>query len=189
MTSPDDTTATDPSSPDPERADLLDTAREHRELFLIPVRGVTDAQARTRSTVSELTLGGLVKHVTATEAEWVRFITEGPAPGHGVDWGAVDWSDPPPEVLEHAAQFTMTEDETLDGLVEAYLAGGAASDALLASLPDLAASQPLPAAPWFEPGVRWSARRVFLHMIAETAQHAGHADLLREAIDGQKSMG
>jgi hypothetical protein len=44
-------------------------------------------------------------------------------------------------------------------------------------------------APWFPPdGVR-SARRVFLHIIAETAQHAGHADILRESIDGQKTMG
>jgi len=42
---------------------------------------------------------------------------------------------------------------------------------------------------WFEPGARWSARRVLLHVIAETAQHAGHADILRETIDGAKTMG
>ncbi len=47
----------------------------------------------------------------------------------------------------------------------------------------------LPPAPWFEPGARWSARRVLLHMIAETAQHAGHADIIRESLDGAKSMG
>jgi hypothetical protein len=35
----------------------------------------------------------------------------------------------------------------------------------------------------------WSARRTLLHMIAETAQHAGHADIIREALDGSKSMG
>ena len=44
-------------------------------------------------------------------------------------------------------------------------------------------------APWFEPGATWSARRVFLHIVAETAQHAGHADIIREAVDGAKSMG
>ena len=44
-------------------------------------------------------------------------------------------------------------------------------------------------APWFEVGARWSARRALLHIIAETAQHAGHADMLREAIDGSKTMG
>ena len=57
------------------------------------------------------------------------------------------------------------------------------------TLPDLDASHPLPEAPWFPPGARRSARRVFLHIIAETAQHAGHADILRESIDGQKTMG
>ena len=56
-------------------------------------------------------------------------------------------------------------------------------------LPDLDATQPLPQAPWFEPGARWSARRVLLHIIAETAQHAGHADILRESLDGAKTMG
>jgi len=45
------------------------------------------------------------------------------------------------------------------------------------------------AAPCFEPGARWSARRTLLHMIAETVQHAGHADIIREALDGSKSMG
>jgi hypothetical protein len=50
-------------------------------------------------------------------------------------------------------------------------------------------SHPLPIAPWFEPGARWSVRRVLLHIIAETAQHAGHADILRESLDGSKTMG
>jgi hypothetical protein len=59
----------------------------------------------------------------------------------------------------------------------------------VATLPDLDASHPLPQAPWFEPGAHWSARRTLLHILAETSQHAGHADILREAIDGQKTMG
>ena len=63
------------------------------------------------------------------------------------------------------------------------------TDDLVASLPDLNLSHPLPNAPWFPPGERRSARRVFLHIIAETAQHAGHADIIRESLDGAKSMG
>ena len=63
------------------------------------------------------------------------------------------------------------------------------TDELVASLPDLNAAHPLPKAPWYEPGAQWSARRVILHIIAETAQHAGHADIIREALDGAKSMG
>jgi hypothetical protein len=54
---------------------------------------------------------------------------------------------------------------------------------------DLDAEHALPSAPWFEPGKAYSARRVFLHLIAETSQHAGHADVIREAIDGAKTMG
>ena len=65
----------------------------------------------------------------------------------------------------------------------------ARTDELVASLPDLDAAHPLPEAPWFEAGARWSVRRVILHVIAETAQHAGHADVIRETIDGAKSMG
>ena len=73
-------------------------------------------------------------------------------------------------------------------MLEEYDAVAAATDALVATV-DLDSSQPLPEAPWFAPGARWSARRVFTHILAETAQHAGHADIIREAIDGQKSMG
>ncbi len=54
---------------------------------------------------------------------------------------------------------------------------------------DLDVAHPLPKAPWFEPGATWSVRRVILHILAETSQHAGHADILRESIDGQKTMG
>ena len=64
----------------------------------------------------------------------------------------------------------------------------ARTDALVATV-DLDHAWPLPEAPWFEPGATRSARRVFLHVVAETAQHAGHADIIRETIDGQKTMG
>jgi hypothetical protein len=85
--------------------------------------------------------------------------------------------------------FRMLAGDTIAGLVQDYVAAASATDVLLASLPDLAVAQPLPAAPWYEPGATWSARRVLLHVIAETSQHAGHADVIREAIDGQKTMG
>jgi hypothetical protein len=60
---------------------------------------------------------------------------------------------------------------------------------MVTALPSLDTSQPLPEAPWFPPGTKWSARRVLLHILAETAQHAGHADIIREALDGAKTMG
>ena len=85
--------------------------------------------------------------------------------------------------------FRMLEGETVEALLMGYDAVARETDKLVLSLPDLDASQPLPPAPWFEPGARWSARRVFLHIIAETSQHAGHADIIRESLDGAKSMG
>ena len=63
------------------------------------------------------------------------------------------------------------------------------TDAVVGALLSLDASHPLPEAPWFEPGACWSARRGLIHIVAETAQHAGHADIIRETIDGAKSMG
>jgi Protein of unknown function (DUF664) len=57
------------------------------------------------------------------------------------------------------------------------------------TVPGLNVAHPLPEAPWDEPGERWSARRVLLHIMTETAQHAGHADIIRESLDGAKSMG
>jgi hypothetical protein len=89
----------------------------------------------------------------------------------------------------HAAGFRMEEDETLAGLLAAYEEVARRTDELVMSVPSLDDSHPLPSAPWFEPGARWSARRVFMHIVAETAQHAGHADIIRETIDGAKTMG
>ena len=61
-----------------ERRDLLETLRTLRWFLRHTVQGITEEQARVRSTVSELTLGGLVKHVAATEAGWIDFVLEGP---------------------------------------------------------------------------------------------------------------
>lgn len=171
-----------------ERADLLDTLTKHRALFRGTVEGLTDEQAASHPTVSELSLGGLIKHVAATEAEWADFIVEGPRVIPAVDWAAIDWSNPPAEVVAYQQGFQMVEGETLVGLLAAYDEVAEATDALLTHV-DLDSSHPLPAAPWFAPGARWTARRVLVHVIAETAQHAGHADILRETVDGRRSMG
>jgi hypothetical protein len=164
-----------------ERADLLDTLAKHRWLFRHTVEGLTDEQAAATPTASELCLGGLIKHVAATESRWASFIEHGPSVLEPAE-GGVDHA-------AHANSFRVLEGETLAGLLAGYDEVAGRTDHLVATLPDLDAAQPLPAAPWFEPGATWSARRVFVHIVAETAQHAGHADILRETIDGQKSMG
>jgi uncharacterized damage-inducible protein DinB len=166
-----------------ERADLLDLLTKHRYFLRFTTRDLTDDQARQRTTASELTLGGLIKHVTAVERNWADFIVNGPAP-------TADFANLTEEDLTGWTNgFRLLPEETLAGVLTDYAQTARRTDELLASLPDLNTTQPLPEAPWFEPGARWSARRVLLHIAAETAQHAGHADIIRESLDGAKSMG
>ncbi len=176
MTTTDETPESSAAPADGERGDLLDALRTQRYLFLHTVDGLTEEQARQRPTVSELSLGGLVKHVTAMESQWCDFIERGQAglqPEDGQDW---------------LDGFQLTPEETLDAVTERFHQAADRTDALVEGLPDLGASQPLPEAPWFAPGATRSARRVFTHLVAEIAQHAGHADILRESIDGQRTM-
>jgi len=164
-----------------ERADLLEALATHRHFLRHTTRDLTDEQAATRSTVSELCLGGIIKHVTNTERAWAAFIVAGPT-------ALPSWQDPA-AVATYADTFRMGPGDTLRGLLAEYAAVAARTDELVRTLPDLDAAHPLPEAPWFPPGAQRSARRVLLHIIAETAQHAGHADIIREAIDGAKTMG
>ena len=159
-----------------ERADLLQTLDKHRGFLRFTLRDLTDEQAAQRTTVSELCVGGLIKHVSGVEHRWMRFAVGG---AEAMEAEEYDW----------AGQFRMAEGETVEGLLAAYEDVARRTNELVATLPDLDASHPLPVAPWFEPGASWSVRRVLLHIIAETSQHAGHADIIREAIDGQKTMG
>jgi uncharacterized damage-inducible protein DinB len=168
---------------DAERSDLLETLGKQRNFLRYTTQGLTDEQARARTTVSELTLGGLIKHVTEVERGWAAFIVEGPA----AKADAADMTED--DYARWRDNFRLLAGETLAGVLADYEAVTAATDELVRTLPDLSATQPLPTAPWFQADARWSARRVLLHIIAETAQHCGHADIIRESIDGQKTMG
>lgn len=163
-----------------ERDDLRNSLAQHRGLLVRTVQGLSDDQVRMTPTVSRLCLGGIIKHVSLMEEGWVRFIEQGPA-----------YEGPPDETTyaAHAAGFRLTDDETVDTALVRYREVARHTDDLVISLPSLDVSHPLPEAPWFEPGARWSARRALVHIVAETAQHAGHADIIRETIDGAKSMG
>jgi uncharacterized damage-inducible protein DinB len=168
-----------PGENDREREDLIEALAAHRRFLRQTVEGISDEQARERTTVSALCLGGIVKHVTQVEKRWVEFIVRGPE--------AMRFDES--SMSNHAAGFQMLEGETLAALLGDYDAVAQNTEELVRSLPSLDVDHPLPEAPWFRPGARRSARRVFLHIIGETAQHAGHADIIREALDGAKTMG
>lgn len=155
-------------------------ARRARYFLRYTLRDLTDEQARTRTTVSALSLAGIVKHAAAQERQWSDFIVRGPDAigGSGED-----------AIAAHEASFQPTADETIEALLRRYEQVASETNELVRALSSLDSSQLLPTAPWFEPGARWTARRVLLHILAETAQHAGHADIIRESLDGAKTMG
>ncbi len=163
--------------------DLMDALAGHREALRYTTRDLTDEQAGLRTTVSELCLGGLIKHVTSVETRWGAFMLEGRSALVGVsDMTEADWA-------RRAEEFRMLPGETLAGVLDAYAEAARRTDEVVAGLLSLDVTHPLPDAPWTKPGTRWSARRTLLHIIGETAQHAGHADIIREALDGARSMG
>jgi Protein of unknown function (DUF664) len=167
-----------------ERQDLIDTLDKHREFLRFTVRDLDEAQARERSTVSELCLASVIKHVAEMEENWADFIANGPeAMNERMKALMRGGWDP---ALDD--RFSVPSDARLSYLLERYQEAAMRTNDLLATVSSLDDSQPLPDAPWFTDD-RWTNRRVALHIIAETAQHAGHADIIREAIDGSKSMG
>ena len=173
--------------------DLLGALERHRGFLRQTLDGLTDEQAGERSTVSALCLGGLIKHVAATEKGWVDFAVHGDQlDPEGLDLGSIDWSNPSPEAMAmvkaREEEFSMLPEDSIERVLAGYAQVAAETERTLRGL-DLDAAHPLPEAPWFEPGATWTVRRVIVHIIAETAQHAGHADIIREAIDGAKTMG
>jgi hypothetical protein len=162
-----------------ERADLIATLDKHRDFLRFTARDLTDEQATRRTTASELTVAGLIKHVAHTEATWADFALRGTAAFSGRTWSVEAWQ----------RQWVLEPGQTLADVLADYAQVARRTDEIVATLPDLDAAYPLPPAPWFEKGAVWSARRALLHLIAETSQHAGHADIIRESLDGQKTMG
>ena len=148
-----------------ERADLLDVLQKHRGLFRVTVEGMSDEQARTRSTISELTLGGLVKHVTYVEGVWFDQALSGRS---YADIGIATTPD---------RSFTLTKTDTVASVSDAY---GARTEASRQAARQLHLSVVVDGR-----GVRpvWA---LYLQVLRELAQHAGHADILREQVLAQR---
>lgn len=154
-----------------EREGLLAYLAQQRYVLRLTTHGLTEQQVRATPTPSTLSVGGLVKHVSYVERYWVDGIVLGqPGAGSGE---------------AYMAGFTLGPDETMAGVLAAYDEVAAHTEEVVAGM-DLGDPVPVPRdAPWFPKDVdAWSVRWVLLHLITETARHAGHADLVRESIDG-----
>ena len=149
-----------------EKSQVLATLETHRQGLRRTLDGVSEADAVARPTVSALCLGGIVKHVSHAEEMWVDFV---------VDGVKVD------DLERYGASFVVEPGETVAGLLDRYAAVARRTEEVVAGLPDLDVTHPLPEAPWYTDS-SFSARQVLLHLIAETSQHAGHADILRETL-------
>lgn len=162
-----------------ERSALREYLAFHQSAYFAVSYGLTDEQARSTPSVSALSVGGLIKHVTAMQRTWMARVAA--APGEPA-------RDPRPfDVIaqEFSDQHVMRADETLAGLLEAFEAQNAESLRLVDTA-DLDAVVPVPRdIPWFPKNLpAWSVRWVILHVINELARHAGHADIVRETVDG-----
>lgn len=153
-----------------EREALLAYLAQQRHVLRIAAHGLTDEQARQTPSVSALSIGGLIKHVARVERTWIDTILQR-------DRGSTE---------EYLASFQMGPDETLADVLASYDDAAAEMDRVVADIPDLGQAVPIPkGVPWFpDDADAWSVRWVLLHVIEETARHAGHADIVREAIDG-----
>lgn len=162
-----------------ERSEILEALGKQRSFLRQTVQGLNDDQANRRTTTSALCLSGILKHVTMVEDRWVDFILGGPE--------VLRFT--PENTAKREQGFQAQSGETLSLLMERYEQTASRTAQVVSSLPSLDGVQPLPEAPWFPPGASWSARTVLLHILAETAQHSGHADIIRESLDGAKTMG
>jgi len=162
-----------------ERSALREFLAFHQSAYFAVCYGLTDEQARSAPSVSALSIGGLIKHATGLQRSWMARVAAAP--------------DAPPKdtrpfdeiAKEFADQHVMRPDETLAGLLRAFEAQNTESLRLV-EIADLDGAVPVPHdIPWFPKNQKaWSVRWVILHVINELARHAGHADIIRETIDG-----
>ncbi len=151
---------------------LIEFLRQQRYVLKVAAFGLTDEQASASPSVSALSVGGVIKHVALTERHWIQRIVV----GREVE-GLED---------EYETGFTFVGDETLESILAFYDEVAAETEAVIASEEDLGRLVPIPkGVPWFpQDEDNWSVRWVLLHVIEETARHAGHADIVRESVDG-----
>ncbi|MBV2354649.1 DinB family protein [Streptomyces sp. J2-1] len=155
-----------------ERGALLAFLEEQRGGIRRTLLGLTEEQARSRPSASELSLGGLLKHTAEVEQSWIARAKQ----------------EPPMIVRDQSnwhETFQLVGDETVASQLAHWERVAAETETFLRTAPSLDDTFPLPPDPWFPPEGRVSLRWLGLHLIRETARHAGHADIIRESLDGR----
>ena len=159
-----------PPSVNTEREALVAYLIQQRDGLKNAAYGLTEEQARARPTVSALSVAGLIKHAATTEKAWVQTMI-----------GNVGYANE----RAYADSFALTDEETLQSVIAELDRVAAESQAAIAALDDLGDKVRLPEAPWYPHDPEgFSARWILLHVLEELARHAGHADIIREHIDG-----
>ena len=166
-------TRTEPPHAADERT-LLDTLLDYqRATLLMKTDGLDHAQLTTALAPSSLTLAGLLKHLAYVEDRWVQSRFLGRSDAELQPWGSAPWHE------DRDWEFTSAAADAPEELRELYRAACERSRRATAGrgLDELVATPG-------RDGERWSLRWILLHLIEETARHCGHADLIREAVDG-----
>jgi uncharacterized damage-inducible protein DinB len=162
-----------------ERDALRVFVEYHQSSYPALAFGLTDDQARTKPTVSALSIGGLIKHATGVQRGWMERVEAAPA------FPPQDTRSFDEIVAAYHDEYVMGEDETLAELLDKFKAQNAETLRILDSA-DLDTPVPVPPdVPWFPKDIdNWTVRWVIHHLINELARHAGQADIIRESIDG-----
>jgi hypothetical protein len=154
-----------------ERENLLAFLEQQRLVLRVAAHGLTDEQAAASPSVSALSIGGLIRHVALTERHWIDIAVQRSGGGSETDY---------------MDGFRFGPGDSLAEVLALYDDVARGTAAAIAGVDDLGQPVPVPkGVPWFPDEVEaWSVRWVLLHIIEETARHAGHADIVRESIDG-----
>lgn len=155
-----------------ERGALISFVEAQRGAVRRSVLGLTEEQAATRPSASELSLSGLLKHVAETELGWLRLAQRKPNEKQRTE---DTWSD----------SFRLVDGETIPGVLAFWDSVARETDDFVRSVPSLDDTFPLPEAPWYPKDAAVSMRWLMLHLVEEIGRHAGHADIIRESLDGK----
>ncbi|MFD0154410.1 DinB family protein [Streptomyces sp. NPDC127132] len=158
-----------------ERGALLNFIEAQRAAIRRSLLGLTEEQAASRPSASELTLSGLLKHVAEVELNWLRLAQQRPNEKQRTE---DTWSE----------GFKLVGDETIPEIMEFWSGVAKETEEFARSVPSLDDTFPLPEAPWFPKDGRVSVRWMLMHLVQEAGRHAGHADVIRESLDGKGSF-